>query len=248
MPLYIGGYVWALFVLLLGLRLVWEWVNMSDMGRSRLALIIPMLGMIITIGYVAEGMFLNAVLAAAAAAVAAGAERWRRGGAHWAFLGTFYIFIPTALLAGFRGHEFGFSIGLGSLLFIILIVIGADTGAYFGGSMFKGPKMAPKLSPNKTWSGFVSGLIFGTFFGTIIGQVIGLGVATAFFLALLIVISSVFGDFLESGLKRKFKVKDAGNLMPGHGGLLDRVDSLMMAITFSALVLLLFPSVWPGAL
>jgi phosphatidate cytidylyltransferase len=133
-------------------------------------------------------------------------------------------------------------------LFIILIVIGADTGAYFGGSVFKGPKMAPKLSPNKTWSGFISGLIFGTLLGAFVGQFIGLAAPAAFVLSALIVISSVFGDFLESGLKRKFNVKDAGNLMPGHGGLLDRVDSLMMAITFSALVVLLMPNIWPGAL
>lgn len=247
-PLYIGGYIWAVFVLILGLRLVWEWVNMSDPARTRLALAIPIAGMAVTIGYIAAGQIKFAILAVIITALLAGLERSRRGGGLWALLGTPYIFIPAALLVALRGHEFGFSGGLAVLLFIILVVIGADTGAYFGGSAFKGPKMAPKLSPKKTWSGFVSGLIAGTLIGLAAGCVLGMKPSLALALAIPIVITSVLGDFLESGLKRKLNVKDAGALMPGHGGLLDRVDSLMMAVTASAIALAVFPNLWPSAL
>lgn len=108
-----------------------------------------------------------------------------------------------------------------------------------------GPKLAPKLSPNKTWSGFFSGQLLAILLGSLIGQFVGIGWLAGALLALPIAIFSVLGDLFESGIKRMLNVKDTGGLMPGHGGLLDRLDSLMAAIIGFEVILLLFPSVWP---
>ena len=165
----------------------------------------------------------------------------------WAALGVFYIFIPTLLMIGLRGNNVGFdTVGFRRLLFVIACVIGADVGAYFGGSTFGGPKLAPKLSPNKTWSGFFSGQALAILLGAIFGHLVGIGWLSGVLLALPIAILSVLGDLFESGVKRSLNVKDTGGLMPGHGGLLDRLDSLMAAIVGVAIILLIFPGVWPS--
>ena len=127
-----------------------------------------------------------------------------------------------------------------------MVVIAADSWAYLGGSLLKGPKLAPKISPNKTWSGFLSGLLFGAFAGVLCAWATGFGLVYGFMLALPVVLFSVIGDLLESAIKRHLNVKDAGGLLPGHGGLLDRVDSLMLAVFVSAIALLIWPGIWPG--
>lgn len=244
-PLYFGGWPWAVLVALLGGRMMWEWVRMSDPVPTRLAFILPIIGVVIACFYMADFDMAKqnlgfAVIAVAIAALLAAAERARRGGLLWAGLGYLYIVIPSLAIVGLRGSESGFT----KLIYVILIVVAADVGAYFGGSYFKGPKLSPKLSPNKTWSGFFSGLIFGALLGGLVGHFIGLGFTLGFGLAIPIVILSVLGDLLESGLKRRLNVKDAGELLPGHGGLLDRLDSLMMAIVGVVAILAVAPDLW----
>jgi len=219
---------------------------MSETAPTLLAFIIPILG--VTFALVSSHLseyraaFLSVVLVAALA----GIERLRRNGAVWAAFGFVYIIVPAILLVLLRGKVSGFyAVGFQSLIYVILVVIAADTGAYFGGSHFRGPKIAPKLSPNKTWSGFVSGVLFGSFIGAMAALFIGFSPFYAALIAIPIVIFSVIGDFLESGLKRKLKVKDTGGVLPGHGGVLDRVDSLMMAIVFVTILQAVYPHIWP---
>lgn len=219
---------------------------MADPAPTRLAYIIPIIGVVVACFYMAQQHVLFAVTVMAIAAIAAAIERARRGGLLWSGLGYLYIVIPSMAIVGIRGIENGFATeGFTKLIYVILIVVAADVGAYFGGSYFKGPKLSPKLSPNKTWSGFLSGLILGALMGVIVGHFAGLGFLLGFGLAIPIVILSVLGDLLESGLKRKLNVKDAGELLPGHGGLLDRLDSLMMAIVGVVAILAVAPSLWP---
>ena len=245
-PLYFGGWAWAVLVALLGGRMMWEWVRMSDPMPTRPAFIIPIVGVVIACFYMAQQNLLFALITAGIATILAALERSRRGGLLWSSLGYLYIVIPSMAIVGIRGIENGFATeGFTKLIYVILIVVAADVGAYFGGSYFKGPKLSPKLSPNKTWSGFFSGLTFGALIGGAVGHIIGLGLPLGFGLAIPIVILSVLGDLLESGLKRRLNVKDAGELLPGHGGLLDRLDSLMMAIVGVVAILAVAPDLWP---
>jgi len=219
---------------------------MSETTPTKLAFVIPIIGVAFALVSSHLNEYRAAFLSVVLCAAFAGIERLRRSGAVWAALGFVYIIVPAILLVLLRGKVPGvYAVGFQSLIYVILVVIAADTGAYFGGSYFRGPKIAPKLSPNKTWSGFISGVLFGSFIGAITALFIGFSSFYAALIAVPIIIFSVIGDFLESGLKRKLKVKDTGGVLPGHGGVLDRVDSLMMAIVFVAILQTTLPHIWP---
>lgn len=125
------------------------------------------------------------------------------------------------------------------LIFIILSTAASDTGAYFVGRAIGKRKLAPLLSPNKTIEGSIGGVLFAMIIGTIFMWLIPLNsisLLNAFTSAGLIAIAGQFGDLIESGMKREFKVKDSGRILPGHGGILDRFDSLIFAMTLALLI------------
>jgi phosphatidate cytidylyltransferase len=114
----------------------------------------------------------------------------------------------------------------------------ADIGAFAVGSLLKGPKLWPRFSPNKTWSGFVGGLAASTLVATAMAVLpaFGLNPIAAAIIGFAVGLATMAGDLWESALKRRFGVKDSGDLIPGHGGLLDRVDGLMFAAVTMAVV------------
>lgn len=143
--------------------------------------------------------------------------------------GYVYIALPMAYLVFIKGAE---PWGLQFLLIVGLAVALSDVAAFVVGSAFKGPKLAPRVSPNKTWAGLA-----GNFVGAAAGVAILAGLApdewtVAGVIALIgvVAIGAVWGDLAESVIKRDFEVKDAGNLIPGFGGMLDRVDSFLFAM------------------
>lgn len=127
--------------------------------------------------------------------------------------------------------------GFLTAIWLVLVVVAADAGAYFAGRFFGGPKLAPSISPNKTTSGAVGGLVLAVIVGCFV-SVIG-GVGTLWIIAcisLATAIASQLGDLAESSAKRRHGVKDSSNILPGHGGALDRFDGLLAAILFVALL------------
>ncbi len=132
------------------------------------------------------------------------------------------------------------------LLYVMFLVWGADSGAYMFGKMFGKHKLAPKVSPGKTWQGFIGGLFTAAIISWIYGACADLNVAPVTLLTCSIVaaLASVLGDLTESMFKREAGIKDSGHLIPGHGGILDRIDSLTAAVpVFACLLLLVFRTI-----
>ena len=245
-PFYFGGLFWLTLVILFAGRMMWEWVRMVDPEATPLAYTIPIVALVLTLTYIHLGNTSAAIICLILMSAIAWIERRSRGGALWSALGALYIAIPSMFIVWLRGSEVGFDTpGFQTLVFLIIVVIAADVGAYFGGSYFQGPKLFPRLSPKKTWSGFFSGLFCGILVGAILGALMGAGFVKGAFFALPVVLLSVLGDMIESWVKRTREVKDAGGIMPGHGGLLDRLDSLMTVVVAMGLFIFFFPHHWP---
>jgi phosphatidate cytidylyltransferase len=130
--------------------------------------------------------------------------------------------------------------GLMAMLFLFAIVWATDIAAYFAGRAIGGPKLWPAVSPKKTWSGAIGGTVGGVVAGVIVVKAAGLVVAPMLVLvALILSIASQAGDLLESSIKRHFGAKDASQLIPGHGGLMDRLDGFLTAVAAAVMVGLL---------
>lgn len=128
-----------------------------------------------------------------------------------------------------------------TLLWVLLVVWATDIGAYAIGNIVGGPKLAPRISPGKTWSGFIGGSMAGSALGITLAPYCQLPFqndALLLGLTVGVTLAGHAGDLLESAAKRLFNVKDSSHLMPGHGGLLDRIDSLLLVAPF--LILLKF--------
>ncbi|WP_342641644.1 phosphatidate cytidylyltransferase [Rhodoligotrophos ferricapiens] len=149
----------------------------------------------------------------------------RHGQARAALIGLPYIALPVLSLALLRADA---THGLSALLWLMIVVWSADTGAYLVGRLVGGPKLAPQISPGKTWSGLVGAVTGAALAGGLLGRVMDLpAIPPLVALAGLLAVIAQLGDLFESHLKRQAGVKDSGKLIPGHGGILDRVDGLI---------------------
>jgi len=129
------------------------------------------------------------------------------------------------------------------LLYVMLLVWGADSGAYMFGRLFGKHKLSPKVSPGKTWEGFLGGLLTAALISWLFSLFVPLQISLSSLLITSVVatLASALGDLTESMFKREAGIKDSGNLIPGHGGILDRIDSLTAAVpVFACLLLLAF--------
>lgn len=155
------------------------------------------------------------------------------------------LYVLGALLALlWLRHQPG--VGRQTILWIVACVWATDIGAYFVGRFAGGAKLAPRVSPGKTWAGLVGGMAWAAVASAAIGYVLDAG--ETFSLALIgagLAVVDQLGDLLESAAKRRAGVKDSGTLIPGHGGLLDRVDGLIAVLVVVALIRLLVGGTWP---
>lgn len=151
----------------------------------------------------------------------------------WAIFGPLYAVVPSLALAELRAAP----LGLWLVVYLFAVVWSTDIAAYFTGRALGGPKLWPAVSPKKTWSGAIGGLLAGALAGVVAAHFAGAPrLVPVFFVGVVLSIASQAGDLLESSLKRRFGVKDSGWIIPGHGGLLDRVDGLVAAAVAAALV------------
>jgi phosphatidate cytidylyltransferase len=199
---YAGGWLWALLVTLVSIGLFAEWLIVVGAGSAALT---------------GAGTI---VIATMGLCVAAGALKTSATG---------FAYASAALLASILVRK-DLVNGFSALMFVLLVVWATDIGGYFAGRGMGGPKLWPRVSPKKTWAGAVGG--FAASLAVAAGfAACGVGKAIPLLLvsAVLSVVSQL-GDLFESAVKRRFGVKDSSHLIPGHGGLMDRLDGFVAAI------------------
>jgi phosphatidate cytidylyltransferase len=243
-----GGWPFALFWLLAGIAVAAEWTAVTRLEPSGPIRAATGVGLTVLAGAaLLEADAAWEVLVSIGGAVlllAFGAGRHDR---LWAVAGfaaaAVIVLVPPAM----RNHP---EFGLAGLLWMFAVVWTTDIAAYFTGRRLGGPKLWPRVSPKKTWSGFGGGLLAGTVAGVLTATAATrLGwspVASPGLVALVSAVASVvsqLGDLGESALKRHFEVKDSGRLIPGHGGVMDRIDGFW-AVSLLVGLLLAFLSLW----
>ncbi len=227
---YIGGIAWALLVTLVAIGLFAEWLAVTGLGRE-LRVMVPgvvallLAGLCLMAGRIDAALVVLAI-GAVGVVLTAGARR------NWAIAGLLYAAgaeIASVLL------RLDTAKGFAALMFVLLIVWVTDIGGYFAGRSIGGPKLWVRVSPKKTWAGAIGGFAasllvaagFAAFEIGTTGPLLLLG-------AVLSVVSQL-GDLFESAVKRRFGVKDSSHIIPGHGGLLDRLDGFVAAVIVAAI-------------
>lgn len=246
---FMGGWpLLAVIVVAVGLTAV-EWGRMtapSAPARVTVAVIAAVLAAVLTdqMGHFRIA-WIVLVLSAGACAMLSRAVAARPADAAF---GALYIGAPCLALIWLRAAEPG---GQMWTFLVLASAWSADIVAFLAGNLFKGPKLWPQFSPNKTWSGFFGGLIAATLAAATVAHIWSLlhaeqlSTTKALMVGAFAGLATMAGDLWESMLKRRFGVKDSGGLIPGHGGLLDRVDGLMFAILAVAAARLIVNLGWP---
>jgi phosphatidate cytidylyltransferase len=227
---YLGGVAWSLLVTLVAIGLYVEWLVVTGLGRDLRvtvpgALALLLAGLCLMAGRIDAALDILLV-GVVAVALTSGARR------NWAIAGLLYAAgaeIASVLL------RLDAAKGFAALMFVLLIVWVTDIGGYFAGRSIGGPKLWVRVSPKKTWAGAVGGFVaslliaagFAAFEIGSTGPLLILG-------AVLSVVSQL-GDLFESAVKRRFGVKDSSHIIPGHGGLLDRLDGFVAAVIVAAI-------------
>jgi phosphatidate cytidylyltransferase len=239
--IWLGAEPWTLLIAVAVAVLTWEWVHLCGL-RTR---VLP--GMAVPVAVLASGVLAVAEhpRAALLALLVGWALTWwtarrMRGPdrpqqpAGWLAAGVLYIGIAGIALIELRHDNYA---GRANVLFLFLVVWASDIGAYMAGRAFGGPKLAPSISPNKTWSGAAGGLAAAVVVGVAAAAALAPGGASrAAAVAAMLGVMAQAGDLLESWIKRRFDVKDTSSLIPGHGGLLDRLDGVIAAAPAAALL------------
>ena len=242
-----GGVWYRLLAAAIGAAILYEWTGMALQDGERTHRLVLSILLAVALALMVTGFPVATVLLTLLAAVIAGAlhAAYAKAG-YWSVAGLAYAGLCAISLSALRGGD---AAGLAATLFLFAVVWATDSAAYFTGRAIGGPKLAPSISPGKTWSGAIG--------GTAVAVVAGLAVALGFgsnwnwaaLLLLILVMSAIsqIGDLFESSLKRRFGVKDSSQLIPGHGGVMDRVDGLAAAAlalfaTGAALALPDFPA------
>jgi phosphatidate cytidylyltransferase len=233
---WIGGFVFAAFWWLASSVVFWEWQRLVGGARLIERVAVGSLALALVALAALHNSIPGAVAALVLGAAAVGFLAGRRQ-ALWAAAGALYA---GALVASVELLRVSPSFGMAAILWLFAVVWGTDIAAYFAGRLIGGPRLWPSVSPGKTWAG----AIVGAFAGAVLGLMLAAWtnrLAALFWLGLMTAIVSELGDLFESALKRRFGVKDSSGLIPGHGGLMDRLDAFTSASFFAAMVAIVHP-------
>jgi phosphatidate cytidylyltransferase len=226
-PACLGGRVWDVLVAVMGACMAWEWALLCGGGRlSRVGAVSVAIAPA-AVAIAALVGFIPALVIVGAGVVLMGLGASLEGARNpvWPAAGVAYVGVPCLAMAWLRAMP---NDGLATLLWVLALVWATDTGAYIAGRGIGGPKLAPRISPNKTWAGLIGGMVAAAMTGVAASFLLENAVAwiTVPASAALAVVEQA-GDLFESAVKRHFGVKDSSRLIPGHGGVLDRVDGLL---------------------
>jgi len=228
-----GGLIFLAFWTIAALIVLWEWDAMVCAHDKNPVFTISSIAIVGTslLWAIERPVPALMLISLGALGVATLASKIRRP---WCVAGLVYcgglLLAPIVLRAD---PVFGFF----AILFLFAVVWSTDIGAYIAGRALGGPKLMPRISPNKTWSGASGGLVAGVGSGISVAMFAGIENLPAIGLtAFVLSIASQVGNLLESGIKRKFNVKDASWIIPGHGGLMDRLDGFVVASIVAVLI------------
>jgi phosphatidate cytidylyltransferase len=233
---------WPWLPLLIGLAaavMAWEWGRLcrgGQFGRTEILLVAVVLAAVAAAALASPGLALGTALLGAGLVLWA-ARRTGDAAPQWTAFGALWVALPCVCLLWLAGDG---PAGRATLLWLLAVVWATDIGAYAIGRTFGGPRLAPRWSPRKTWAGLAGGTACAALVGW--ATAAWLGISPAVPLAVVsagLAIVGQFGDLAESVAKRRFGVKDSSGLIPGHGGLLDRLDGLLAVIPVVALLTLI---------
>ena len=226
---YAGGWLWTTLVTLTAIGLYFEWLSVVGARTPRLvtagAAALAMAGLLFATGRIDASILVLVVGLAGVMVVSPERRLWTAAGFGYAAAAEFASVLVR------HDQAYGFV----ALILILLVVWVTDIGGYFAGRGIGGPKLWPRVSPRKTWAGAIGG--FAASLAVAAGfAVMGLGkTGPMLLLAAVLSIASQLGDLFESAVKRRFGVKDSSHIIPGHGGLLDRLDGFVAAIVLAAI-------------
>lgn len=238
MAVLAGGPWFTLLITVFAALMAFEWRMISLQHDERAVAgfqILAVVGATVMAYFGDLNMALSFLLAVAGAGAAVDALLGRRAG--WGLVGALYVGFCAICTIGLRGAS---AEGLLVIFWIALVVIATDVGAYFCGRMIGGPKLWRRVSPNKTWAGLIGGMALAAIVSFVFSALV-LGYIELFLgvLAAIVAVVAQIGDLGESAYKRHFSVKDSGSILPGHGGVLDRLDGMLAATIFVAMVSLI---------
>jgi phosphatidate cytidylyltransferase len=213
-------------------RMVWPQSYLSEMVLSAVTIALGLLALTLwphgPVAWVILGA--GTVIAFCIALMRSESPLWQAGG-------ILYVGVPALAMIATRAIAAN---GAWLIIGLFLIVWATDTGALIAGNLIGGPKLVPVLSPNKTWAGTLGGIVTAAIVEAIYIGVLGGNPVLASLYGAGIAVVAHTGDLFESWVKRSFKRKDSGSLIPGHGGILDRVDSTLFAVSALAVLVLIF--------
>jgi phosphatidate cytidylyltransferase len=229
---YVGGWPFVLFWALTAIGILWEWTSLVAGSAARFVFLVGAGPLLIATVLAGLGRLMGAMLIIAIGAVGAAVFAPTRQ-RQWIATGVVYagmmLLGPVVLRAD---AQFGFL----ALIVLFAVVWTTDITAYFVGRAIGGPKLWPRVSPNKTLSGAIAGVAAATAVAIAVMQTaVGTSLLPVALMAALLSIIAQLGDLFESGVKRRFGAKDSGQLIPGHGGLMDRLDGFLVAAAAGAL-------------